>query len=314
MSLSHNDDRSSSPLVSIIINNYNYERFLKNAIESALNQTWAFKEVIVVDDGSDDDSSNIIRSYGKSIIPVLKENGGQASAFNAGFAASRGDMICFLDSDDVFLPTKLERLVQVWKQNPDAGLLYHQLLFIDNIGQRRRGKWPSSMLRGCLKDRVQNSGGWWPHPTTSGLACSRDYLNKILPMPTAPYRLCADAYVGGLAPFITRVVGIREPLALYRMHGANNHNNPLMNESRAKRQMGRYELEFQQLMIALKAHTVTGPALSLDRHYPYQWCKWKSDAAASLWKIFATILRTQSMPLPMKFKALWNTGVNSRLT
>jgi glycosyltransferase involved in cell wall biosynthesis len=314
MSTPVSDGQLHRPLVSIIINNYNYGRFLREAIESALRQTWVNTEVIVVDDGSEDDSADIIRSYGTSIVPVLKENGGQGSSFNAGFAASRGEIVCFLDADDVFLPGKAERLVQAWIDCPDAGLIYHQLLFIDRNGQPRRGRWPSFMLHGWLKDRVQSSGGWWPHPTTSGLTCSRDYLERILPMPTPPYKLCADAYVGGLAPFLTKVVGIREPLALYRQHGMNNHSNPITNETRARRQMNHYELEFRQLQIALRNRSVTGPALSLDHHYPYQWCKWKADAAASMWKLFSTILRTPSMPLAMRFKALWNTGVNSRLT
>src|SRR5436853_3004216 len=79
--------------VSIIINNYNYGRFLRDAIDSALGQGYPNTEVVVVDDGSSDDSRDIIASYGNRIIPVLKVNGGQASAFNAGFEASGGDVI-----------------------------------------------------------------------------------------------------------------------------------------------------------------------------------------------------------------------------
>ena len=93
-----------TPLVSVIVNNYNYGHFLSEAIDSALAQTYTRTEVIVVDDGSTDDSSEIIAGYGDRIIPVLKENGGQASAFNAGFAKSRGDVICFLDADDYLFP------------------------------------------------------------------------------------------------------------------------------------------------------------------------------------------------------------------
>ena len=98
----------SSIKATIIINNYNYGRFLVAAIESALNQTYAGTEVVVVDDGSTDDSRQIIAGYGNRIRPVLKANGGQASTFNAGFAASTGDVICMLDSDDFFYPNKVE--------------------------------------------------------------------------------------------------------------------------------------------------------------------------------------------------------------
>src|SRR5262245_3573828 len=102
---------SRLPLASIIVNNYNYGRFLRGAFDSTLAQAYPNKEVIVVDDGSTDESREIIASYGNQIIPVLKENGGQASAFNAGFAVSRGESVLFLDSDDLLLPSTLEKAV-----------------------------------------------------------------------------------------------------------------------------------------------------------------------------------------------------------
>ena len=83
----------SKPIVSIIINNYNYDRFLAEAIDSALNQTYPHVEIIVVDDGSTDNSRNIIADYGNRIVPVLKSNGGQACSFNEGFKASQGEII-----------------------------------------------------------------------------------------------------------------------------------------------------------------------------------------------------------------------------
>src|SRR4051812_7574018 len=95
------------PLVSIIINNYNYRRFLREAIDSALQQNYQRIEVVVVDDGSTDGSREVIRGYGDRIIAVLKANGGQGSAINAGFAAAHGDIICLEDSDDFFLPDKV---------------------------------------------------------------------------------------------------------------------------------------------------------------------------------------------------------------
>jgi cellulose synthase/poly-beta-1,6-N-acetylglucosamine synthase-like glycosyltransferase len=108
------------PLASIIIDNYNYGRLLKDAIDSALAQTYRNTEVIVVDDGSTDNSREIIAGYGDRIIPVLKENGGQASALNAGFAVSQGDVILFLDADDVLLPTAAENAMPCFE---DSGLV-----------------------------------------------------------------------------------------------------------------------------------------------------------------------------------------------
>ena len=101
---------------SIIISSYNYGCFLRQAIDSALGQNYAPLEVIVVDDGSADDSPAIVAAYGSRIIPVLKSNGGQASAFNAGFAASQGDVVFFLDSDDVLLPTAVAAVMPLFQE------------------------------------------------------------------------------------------------------------------------------------------------------------------------------------------------------
>ena len=122
------------PLVNIIINNYNYGRFLREAIDSALNQTYSNIEVIVVDDGSTDDSREIIAGYGKRIIPVLKKNGGQATAFNEGLKASQGEIICFLDADDWFAPNKVEVIIRQFESNPGFGWIAHGMSHCDNEG------------------------------------------------------------------------------------------------------------------------------------------------------------------------------------
>src|SRR5688572_7501809 len=109
-----------TPLVSILINNYNYGRFLRQAIDSALSQTYGNIEVVVVDDGSTDESREIVVNYGERVRPVLKDNGGQASAFNAGFAASRGELIALLDSDDLFVAEKIEKCVAAARKHPEA--------------------------------------------------------------------------------------------------------------------------------------------------------------------------------------------------
>src|SRR5262245_57305107 len=102
----------ADPLISILINNYNYARFLREAIDSALAQSYPHAEIVVVDDGATDGSREVIASYGSALTVVVKENGGQASAFNAGVTASRGDILCVLDSDDYFHPNKIARIAE----------------------------------------------------------------------------------------------------------------------------------------------------------------------------------------------------------
>ena len=136
----------SDPSASVIINNYEYGRYLREAIDSALAQDHPATEVVVVDDGSTDDSASIIRSYGDRIVAVLKDNGGQGSAFNAGFAASGGDVIVFLDADDRLRPSAVrraaERLARV-----GASKVHWPLALIDADGRPTEGSSRPSRYR-----------------------------------------------------------------------------------------------------------------------------------------------------------------------
>ncbi len=99
---------------SIIITSYNYERFLRHTIDSALNQSHPNTEVIVVDDGSTDNSRGVIASYGGRIVPILKANGGIGSAYNAAYAVSHGRVVFLLDSDDMLLPKAVENALPLF--------------------------------------------------------------------------------------------------------------------------------------------------------------------------------------------------------
>src|SRR5690349_17748203 len=106
------------PLVSIIITNYNYSNFLAQAIDSALGQRYHAVEIIVVDDGSTDNSRHVINCYGKRILPIFKENRGQGSAINAGFYQSHGDIVIFLDADDILLPDTVQLIADTYRKKP----------------------------------------------------------------------------------------------------------------------------------------------------------------------------------------------------
>ena len=106
--------------VDVVIDNYNYGAFLGEAIESACRQTHENVHVVVVDDGSTDDSREVLRGYADEVTVVLKENGGQASALNAGMERCRGDVVIFLDADDVLHPEAAARAAAAFAD--DAGL------------------------------------------------------------------------------------------------------------------------------------------------------------------------------------------------
>jgi glycosyltransferase involved in cell wall biosynthesis len=111
--------------VSIIISTYNRKNFVKNAIKSALIQTYPKKEIIVVDDNSDYDIVEELRDF-KDKITIIKnkKHNGVASASNKGFEACSGAYITFLDDDDIFHPKKIERQMKIFNKNSDIGLVY----------------------------------------------------------------------------------------------------------------------------------------------------------------------------------------------
>lgn len=214
------------PLVSIVINNYNYGQFIDAAINSALNQTYSHTEIIVVDDGSTDNSPEIIKSYGERIIPVLKENGGQASAFNVGFAASRGDIICFLDSDDIFLPEKVAEVVNVFAEHQDIGWCFHSLKLVDtNIDTFIKSS-HEYLSREC-DFRADIKKGKLPFnpPATSGLCFKRSVLQLILPMPEAETVSISDNYLKFTSIALSKGFSLGKDLALQRIHANNAYTS-----------------------------------------------------------------------------------------
>ena len=221
-----------TPLVSILINNYNYGRFLGEAIDSALNQTYSNKEVVVVDDGSTDNSREIIASYQDRIIPVLKENGGQASAFNAGFEACKGDIICFLDSDDIFLPEKVIEVVEVFRQHQDIGWCFNRVSLVDsNTGQLLRLS--SESLSGKCDFRSRMKMGRHPlipRPPTSGTSFTPSLLQQILPI-SETITITSDKYLKLMAIALSKGFFLNKQLSVQKIHGDNNYtekNNKLL--------------------------------------------------------------------------------------
>ncbi|MEO5903552.1 MAG: glycosyltransferase family A protein [Gemmatimonadaceae bacterium] len=218
------------PLASIVVNNYNYGRFVAEAIDSALAQTYTPLEVIVVDDGSTDESRDVIASYGDRIFPLLKENGGQASAFNAGFAACRGEVVVFLDADDVLLPTAIE---QAMKQFTPGVAKVHWPLWRAGEDLEASGQIiPAEPLpHGDLREFTLRQGPATSlSPPTSGNAWARNFLEIALPMPEPEHRIGADGYLYGTAPAFGTIASLTTPQGFYRIHPRNNYKHMPLDE------------------------------------------------------------------------------------
>lgn len=209
-------------LVSVIISNYNYGKYLGQAIDSALAQTYPAVEVVVVDDGSTDDSREIISTYGDRVVPVLKRNEGMISAMNAGFSSSKGEIICFLDSDDVLMPHRVERAVAVLEAYPWVSWVRSKVKHVDERllplgleGPRGRSHVVSPNPYAYLER----------HPTVvnSYPVMRRTVASKVFPMPTPPMKGNGDAVLNVLLGTLEKPVPgyfLDEVLYCYRRHAS----------------------------------------------------------------------------------------------
>lgn len=126
---------SPIPRVSIIIPAYNSARFLEEAIESVFAQTYKDYETIVIDDGSTDNTQEVLAPYLDRIQYIYQHNRGASSARNTGISHSQGEYIAFLDADDIWLPEKLSTQVEYLNNNQDIALVYSLVLWVDVHGK-----------------------------------------------------------------------------------------------------------------------------------------------------------------------------------
>jgi glycosyltransferase involved in cell wall biosynthesis len=170
----------------------------------------------------------VIASYGDRIERVLKGNGGQASALNAGLMRSRGDVVIFLDADDVLLPHAAERVAASFRARPDAAKVHYRMTVVDADGvptgelkPPRHLALPSGDLRRRMV-RFPFDLAWLP---TSGNAFATQVLRKITPIPEEEYPILADYYIVLVSALFGPVEAIEEPLAQMRLHGGNRHQS-----------------------------------------------------------------------------------------
>src|ERR1700688_4527172 len=198
------------PRVTILIDTFNYGHFIEEAIDSVLAQDFPTeeKEVLVVDDGSSDDTAERVKKFGSRVQYFYKPNGGQGSAVNFGVEKASGEIIAILDADDYWLPGKLRRVVQEFDANPAAGMVHHRLRELDTrTGELRDGLFVP--LSGDIAATRESILSFSPTPMSS-LAFRKSVLEKILPIPEA-VTLQADGYLQALALFVAPVAAIDEP-------------------------------------------------------------------------------------------------------
>lgn len=209
-------------LVSVVIPNYNYAHYLRETIDSVLAQTYPNIEIIVVDDGSKDGSKEVLSSYGDKVRTIFQQNQGVSAARNNGVAASEGEFVAFLDADDAWLPTKVEKQVTRFREDPKLGLVHVGVDEIDADGRSLvlrlegvEGKVCTTLL--MLKREGVLGGG-------SGMMVRRCVFEEVggfdLRLSTS-----ADWDLAYRVSELYEVGFVAEILLKYRVHNSNMHAN-----------------------------------------------------------------------------------------
>ena len=218
-------DLPVQPLVTVMVSNYNYARYLPEAIGSVIRQTYPHWELIVCDDGSTDESCGVVARYAAQdprIQLIRQKNAGQASALNSAFAASKGGILCVLDADDWFHPQKLASVVRQFQQCRDAGLLVHAMSLVDADGARlHRIPILGAFEEGWIASRILQRGGRWRYMPASGLVFRREVAEIGFPIAPRRFAVGADGFLFTLFPLLTKITFLPEELSTYRIHGAN---------------------------------------------------------------------------------------------
>lgn len=210
-----------NPRVSVLINTYNYGSFIEEAIDSALAQDFPAEqmEIIVVDDGSTDDTAERVKKYGDSVRYFYKENGDQPSAVAFGVSRARGEVVAILDADDVWLPSKVSRVMVEFARHPGAVMVYHRYVFWDC---RENTSWepddPSETSGDVLADRRKLLT--YCAPPMSSLVFRREALERISDIPLNR-RFAYDLYLTSAALFLGPIACVPDVLTKNRIHGKN---------------------------------------------------------------------------------------------
>lgn len=213
-----------TPIISVIIPTYNNSRFIKFALESLFQQIYPEEntEIIVVDDGSTDDTSEVLKEYKEKIIYVRQRRMGIANARNTGMSKAKGEIIAFLDADDIWSEERLQRVVNTFKDKKDIGLVYHPFALVDSNGHVIHKNFYKAF------GYKEGLSGWVTEDILAGrifcggssFAFRKEIIDKLYPVPEDIKR-GVDYYMTLVAACYATVEYIPDILGKYRLHETN---------------------------------------------------------------------------------------------
>lgn len=308
-----------APRISVVITCFNYERFIALAVRSALEQQPPPFEVIVVNDGSSDGSAGVLAGFGERIQVINQANQGQIAATNRGFAASRGDLVMFLDADDLLCPGALAMLMSGWA--PGCVKVQGDLEIIDTAGERLGRRFCNYVAPyGPPQIAAEfERFGTYVWPVSTGNLYARDYLAQVMPL-TA--EMAPDGVLNTLAPLYGEIRVVPQVIGLYRLHDANQsyHNSAVQAiGKRFARQVAlrRTELAGLREVAATRGAKLPSGQL-LDHDLPFvnyrlmlkklgePYAGAQDDTPWGLWRAGITCLWQRPLPLKLKLShAAW---------
>lgn len=317
-----------SPLVTVLIDTFNYGRFIEEAIDSVLMQASSRKDIqiIVIDDGSTDDTAERVQKYGNKIEYFYKHNNGQASAFNFGFERARGEYIVLLDSDDYCLPGRIQKIVEEFEKYPETVYVLNKRRFLtDGFSSPKFQKPPIEFHDLALNHKTINLFREASYGT-SRTSLRRSLLEKIMPIPEE-LRIEADLYIHLATVWYGRQSCIDQELTCYRIHRDNFfHNgngdklplqietmqNALKKAEEAARKSNNfdsklfdslsqpYELEIKEKKLSLRIHLGTA-----RRKDVFEFERERYEAGKKIWGVGYRIYRILMMGLSCLFSPRW---------
>jgi len=281
----------ATPLVSVLVSSYNYVKYISECIESVVRQSHSQLELVISEDGSTDESAEVIASLASADSRIRLIDGphrGMAAALNMAWKECRGDIICLLDADDTFIPGKIEAVVRAFQANPQVGYVIHRAFRTDAQG-RRRGVLPllNSPPSGWCAVQALASGGILANvPPTSNLSFRREVAEKIFPIPE-DFRGYAELVIQRLAPLLTNIFSLDQALATWRHHGANDGHSLRIEDRFVEREIrvieSLWEIQRRYLETAVPEISAALEPVTRSEYYcrlRYAWARRKSSAEA----------------------------------
>ncbi|MSR60737.1 MAG: glycosyltransferase [Planctomycetaceae bacterium] len=214
--------RAALPRVTVIIPTYNRSRFVCEAIDSVLAQNYANLELLVIDDGSTDNTAQVVSAYGPAVRYLRQANAGAAAARNRGIELATGTLVAFLDSDDLFLDGKLARQVQVFARQPETVFAYSWFSILDEAGRTRLGR--RCRLTGCVAEQLLAQCMQGPLATPT-IMVRRDALRSVGGFDETMH-LSEDIDLWCRLARLGPIALIPEVLVEVRRHGGNLSRGP----------------------------------------------------------------------------------------